>query len=391
MTLDREKYFFTPRYTRGQVSKVLGVTKDTLRHYEECGLVSPQENKKNRYKYYSIADLEVLNVVLFLRSIDVPIHEIPKFIECKDIDTYGDFLDEQINKAISKINYWNHVKSILSYLKKTLDDYKKVPHNVSMVEKVTFKFRVAKFDYKNYDIEQMAPSRVSSVASSHIMKLKIVEKKWIESNREDTSDLVVDDILDIIESPSLTNFNCREEKSMEDLNSASKSFEELKNVRIIHLPPCTVAACSYVGENPENNAQELLKDFVVRNNLYEIKPDARVFGFNSPCPTPDKPVYGYEYWVTIPDDMKVEKPYVKKYFQGGLYAAHMITLGNFHEWQWLSDWVKGNEKYLGDAVDDDKEMGGLLEEAINYVYFTGNNKKDGDDNQLDLLYPIKIK
>lgn len=191
MTLDREKYFFTPRYTRGQVSKVLGVTKDTLRHYEECGLVSPQENKKNRYKYYSIADLEVLNVVLFLRSIDVPIHEIPKFIECKDIDTYGDFLDEQINKAISKINYWNHVKSILSYLKKTLDDYKKVPHNVSMVEKVTFKFRVAKFDYKNYDIEQMAPSRVSSVASSHIMKLKIVEKKWIESNREDTSDLVV--------------------------------------------------------------------------------------------------------------------------------------------------------------------------------------------------------
>lgn len=191
MTLDREKYFFTPRYTRGEVSRVLGITKDTLRHYEECGLVSPEENKKNKYKYYSIADLEILNVVLFLRSMEVPISEIPKFIKCKDIDTYGDFLDEQINKAISKINYWNQVKNILSYLKKTLDDYKKVPHNVSIVEDITFKFRVAKFDYKNYDIEQMAPSRISSVPSSHIMKLKIVEKKWIESNREDTSDLVV--------------------------------------------------------------------------------------------------------------------------------------------------------------------------------------------------------
>lgn len=191
MTLDREKYFFTPRYTRGEVSKVLGVTKDTLRHYEECGLVSPEENKKNRYKYYSIADLEILNVVLFLRSMEVPINEIPKFIECKDIDTYGDFLDEQINKAISKINYWNQVRSLLTYLKKTLDDYKKIPHNVTTVENTTFKFRIAKFDYKNYDIEKMAPSRVSSAACSHIIKLKIVEKKWIESSRENASELMV--------------------------------------------------------------------------------------------------------------------------------------------------------------------------------------------------------
>lgn len=191
MTLDREAYFFTPRYTRGQVCKVLGVTKDTLRHYENCGLLKPKENEKNKYKYYSIADLEILNVILFLRTIDVPIQEIPRFIECKDLKTYGDFLDEQINKAISKINYWNQVKNILDYLKKTLDDYRKVPHNVKIVEDTTFRFRVSKFDYKNYDIEQMVPSRISNGVISHIIKLKIVDKKWITSNREDTSEMVI--------------------------------------------------------------------------------------------------------------------------------------------------------------------------------------------------------
>lgn len=191
MTLDREKYFFTPRYTRGQVSKVLGVTKDTLRHYEECGLVRPHENERNKYKYYSIADLEILNVVLFLRSMDVPIQNIPNFIECKDINAYANFLDEQINKAMEKINYWNNVKNILTYLKNTLNDYQKIPHNVKVVENFTFRFRVAKFDYKNYDIEKMAPSRVSTDAAAHIIKLKIVEKKWLMSNREDTSDMVV--------------------------------------------------------------------------------------------------------------------------------------------------------------------------------------------------------
>lgn len=191
MTLDRELYFFTPRYTRGEVCNVLGITKDTLRHYEECGLVKPQRNEKNRYKYYSIADLEILNVVLFLRAMEVPIKDIPQFIECKDINTYANFLDEQIEKAVSKIKYWNHVKDILTYLKDALDNYKKIPYNISIVEDTNFIFRVAKFDYKNYDIEAMAPSKLSNEATSHIIKLKILDDKWLLSNREDTSNLIV--------------------------------------------------------------------------------------------------------------------------------------------------------------------------------------------------------
>lgn len=76
MTLDRKSYFFTPRYTRGKICKVLGVTIDTLSHYEKCGIINPQENEKNGYKYYSIADIEILNVILFLRAMDVSIKKV---------------------------------------------------------------------------------------------------------------------------------------------------------------------------------------------------------------------------------------------------------------------------------------------------------------------------
>ena len=191
MSLDREKYFFTPRYSRGEVAKVLGVTKDTLRHYEKCGLITPHENEENRYKYYSIADLEILNVILFLRSMDVPVQDIPIFIECKDINKYGNFLDEQINKAMEKINYWNNIKNILTYLKNTLENYKETPRNVKVLENIYFRFRVAKFDYKNYDLQQMAPSTISSNSISNIIKLKIVDEKWLISNRVDTSEMIV--------------------------------------------------------------------------------------------------------------------------------------------------------------------------------------------------------
>lgn len=66
-------------------------------------------------------------------------------------------------------------------------------------------------------------------------------------------------------------------------------------------------------------------------------------------------------WVTIPDDMEVPANLVKKRFEGGLYAAHMIPMGNFNEWEWLLNWVNENEKYefAGD-MKDQEHMCGLL-------------------------------
>lgn len=71
MDENRSSYFKTPKYTRGRVCKVMGISKDTLRYYEENGLINPWTNPHNKYKYYSIADLEILGVILFMRSIDV--------------------------------------------------------------------------------------------------------------------------------------------------------------------------------------------------------------------------------------------------------------------------------------------------------------------------------
>lgn len=191
MNLDRETYFFTPRYTRGKVCKALGVTKEALRYYEDCGLLKPTINEQNKYKYYSIADLEILNVILFLRAMNISTKDIPKFIECKDIDVYSSFLDEHIEMAINKINHWTHIKNVLTYLKDTLEDYKSAPQKVDFVENITFRFRIAKFDYSNYDIDQMIPSRVSNTTTSHIIKLKIIDNNWVKSNMEDNSGLLV--------------------------------------------------------------------------------------------------------------------------------------------------------------------------------------------------------
>jgi hypothetical protein len=134
----------------------------------------------------------------------------------------------------------------------------------------------------------------------------------------------------------------------------------------------------------------MIDKYVRDAGLDKVKPDLRHYGFNHPNPVDETCSHGYEMWVTIPDDIEVPLPLVKKSFAGGLYAAHMIPMGNFNEWEWLMDWVSWSEKYefAGD-MQDQEHMCGLLEEHLNYVSHLAFNNTEPEDLQLDLLLPIK--
>lgn len=165
-----------------------------------------------------------------------------------------------------------------------------------------------------------------------------------------------------------------------------------RDVRIVYLPPSSVAAYQYVGDEPEMHVNQVVDRFVRESRLAEIKPDVRHFGFNAPNPVDETGFHGYEMWVTIPSDMDVPAPLVKKQFEGGLYAAHMIPFGAFDEWGWLWDWVKNSRKYQGNSGGKGAEcMWGLLEEHLNYVNHAGLENSEPDDLQLDLLHPIKLR
>jgi len=164
-------------------------------------------------------------------------------------------------------------------------------------------------------------------------------------------------------------------------------------VRIVLLPPCTVAAYQFIGDNPEETAGEVMSAFIRSSGLYEKKPDARMFGFNHPDPNPGDGGHGYEEWVTIPDDMEVAEPLTKKQFGGGLYAAYTISFPDFHEWRFLAEWVKDNETYQADYHEREmRDMGGCLEEHLNWVYSSHMGwPENGIDGKIDLLLPIKLK
>lgn len=134
----------------------------------------------------------------------------------------------------------------------------------------------------------------------------------------------------------------------------------------------------------------MIDEFVRGTGLCGIKPDLRHYGFNHPNPTDETGFHGYEVWVTVPEDFKVPAPLTKKHFAGGLYAAHMIAMGNFNEWEWLFEWVDRSEKYAfaGDMLDQE-HMCGLLDEHLNYLSHVNLGNTEPEDMQLDLLMPIR--
>ena len=178
----------------------------------------------------------------------------------------------------------------------------------------------------------------------------------------------------VVDSISFPKNILQEETSMEDLNKANETLQKLedKDVRIIYLPPMTVAAARFSGKaeygvGPE--ATGMIEKFVYGTELLKMKPDARGMGFD--CSRADLRVEvgatptAYEAWVSIPEDMEVPPPLVKKTFSGGMYAAHVLRDWNFQDWGLLQEWVSKSGRY---------------EEADGPCF---------EDTQIDLLLPIK--
>lgn len=319
--------------TISQVSRTFNISTRTLRYYEQIGLLKSTKKAEYAYRTYDEASIERLRQIIVLRKLRIPLKQISHILQTKDANLAIKVFQNKLKEIEDEITSLSTVKTILN----------------------TF---------------------IGQLNNSLSLKVKL-------------SLLNDESMLKIVDALSVTKNNFEEEKSMRDLNKANVNLSELKDVRIVYLPPSTVLASHFIGENPEERSAIPLDQFVKETNLCKTKPDLRQYGFNYPNPSDGHP-YGYERWVTIPDEMEIPKQFAKKYFKGGLYAAHMIPIGAFEEWGWLFKWVEQSDKYEVNPGDPEC-MSGCLEEHLNYVNYVRRPVNELYDLQLDLLIPIKEK
>ncbi len=79
-----------------EVAIKLGLTKKSIRYYEEEGLLNPNRESANKYRTYSKEDVDTLRLIKFLRELNIPINDIKKLF-ANEL-TLTDCMQDQIKK-----------------------------------------------------------------------------------------------------------------------------------------------------------------------------------------------------------------------------------------------------------------------------------------------------
>jgi DNA-binding transcriptional MerR regulator len=310
--------------TISDVSQQLGVTTRTLRYYEQIGLLKSHRPEGYAYRVYDEDAISRLRQILLLRQMRFSLKQISSIFNRWDVSCLKEEVRKNIWQVEGEMEALQHTRMALRAF---LD---RIPSNGALPDIL---------------LEGGGPAaRQDGTTSSLSLPSK--------------GDLIVE-------------------------NSGIA-----EGIRILYLPAATVAASRFVGEAPEDAAGRQLDQFVRDTGLVERKPDMRVYGFNNPSPTEEGQPYGYEFWVTIPEDMDVPAPLEKKHFAGGLYAAHCIKMGDFQEWGDFTQALMQSEEYKVDPREP-LGMGGCMEEHLNAFTYYRTAPGEAQFTQVDLLTPVK--
>ncbi len=327
-----------------QVSKDYGISTRMLRYYEQVGLIQSLRKDNYAYRVYDESAVIRLRQIIVLRKLRVPVSQIISILNNSDAVQIVEIFRQNISQLDKEITALSTVKSIL----------------MRFAEEINEKADV---------------------------RLKLLGDEALYST------------IGTLSFPNNQIKEIKEDLSMEELNNASETLSKMmdKDVRIIFLPPMTVAAYCASGEGCEGMAGDVINKFVMETGLTKIKPDLRQFGFD--CSEGNiavgEPSRAYEMWVSVPDDMEVPEPLIKRRFNGGMYAAHVLRAWDFQDWRLLKEWVNASAKYdnaWGEPrwTPDETGSGQGFEEQLNY-WGNSNHGFKMEDMQLDLLFPIREK
>lgn len=91
------------KYKIGDVSKILGISPDLLRYYEKKGVVQPEKDKSNDYRYYDAWDINFLMDCVWFKSFGFGIEEIAHIVTDSDYGGLMGSMSDKENEIIENI------------------------------------------------------------------------------------------------------------------------------------------------------------------------------------------------------------------------------------------------------------------------------------------------
>jgi len=103
-------------YTVGETAKLLGVSTQTLRFYDRCGLLRPRYvDEKTGYRYYAFNQFHYIDRIKYLQSLGMPLRDIKEIISTGTVDKLVDFLQKQRDEKQREMEDLQSTLDIISW------------------------------------------------------------------------------------------------------------------------------------------------------------------------------------------------------------------------------------------------------------------------------------
>ena len=144
-----------------EVALKTGLTKKSIRYYEDMGLLNPLRNS-NDYREYTEEDLKNLELIKFLRELEVPIMDIKKLK--KGEKSIKQCMEERLKKMEEKEKDQEKIKGICKSLASSNEDIKTI--NIKEYQNV-----VNNIGSKNYMVKDVKKSHREKIMGALLSSL----------------------------------------------------------------------------------------------------------------------------------------------------------------------------------------------------------------------------
>lgn len=115
-----------PYYKINEIAMMFDLHPDTLRYYEEQGLITPKRGGNN-YRLYSIREICDLNIIQNLRTLDVPLSRIREYMTGRTVSSTIALLHEESAWIDERIAALLALKDGVSYRRQNLERALQLP------------------------------------------------------------------------------------------------------------------------------------------------------------------------------------------------------------------------------------------------------------------------
>lgn len=264
----------------------LGITSRTLRHWEQKGLFTSLRDPQSDWRIYDDAAIKNIRLILLLRKLDIPLKDVKKVVDSKELFVAAKVFEKQIHKLEQEKMESLRRMDLLKRCLCAINGFEALKTGCSWIESM-----------------------------ENALAVQIFSKQTLNSEWE--------------------------EIVMKNNTVLSDSL------RIITLPEMRAAVCNVISESPEDEAIGKVLGWAEEENLMGT---ARIFGFNTTSYSPGCARYGWAAGISIPEQIKIPDFLEELRLPGGLYAALNSTNEVYDSWQMLMRLLRENEEYEADET-----------------------------------------